>query len=158
LYNFLQVRPHWEHRSGRIDGKAALEDHFFKHYGSQFNDVRPAEEVAAEIDDMAHEKANNFRFQVGPDGKTLPSKSRIWLKTEVHTKEELRELHRNMSMLLHSWLPQANISEELVDNYWRGEHEWHVAEERDKVIQDWENDLVNARKTAKSFKVLFKFF
>ncbi len=87
-------------------------------------------------------------------GASASAGSKIELTTEIVTSRSvMRELYRNVSMVLASWAPDLNVTEEQLKGWWRGESEEFIRYQRAKVQHEYDANLQRARLLAHSFKV-----
>ena len=92
--------------------------------------------------------------RTGSRGSASASTLRVELSTQaVTSRSKLRELYRNASMVLASWAPSLNVSEEQLKGWWRGESEDFIRYQRTKIQHEYNSNLRKARLLAHSFKV-----
>ena len=78
----------------------------------------------------------------------------IQLSTQVvKSRLVLRELYRNASLILDSWAPHLNVSDEQLKGWWRGESDSFVRYQRAKAEEEYNANLRKARLLAHSFRV-----
>eukprot|EP00939_MAST-03C_sp_MAST-3C-sp1_P002137 g2137.t1 len=120
----------------------------------RFHEKRRAKMSDAE---RRYEEARRDRVKNGvePDFMRFKQmKGKIELPaTEISGDEERKAMYRNMSAILRHMEPDLNVTRMQTRSWWRGESEEYIEKERLRMIAEWEEQLVTARRTAKSFKV-----
>jgi hypothetical protein len=87
-------------------------------------------------------------------GERASTGNQVELTTEIVTSRSvLRELYRNVSLVLASWAPDLNVTDEQLKGWWRGESEEFIRYQRAKVQHEYDANLQRARLLAHSFKV-----
>ena len=130
--------------------KLALKDRIVRHVEPGITEqMRFAELGASRANTATHDSRTHSSA-----GTTSGAAAGVQLTTELVTsRTQLHELYRNASMVLSSWAPHLNVSEEQLKGWWRGESEEFIRYQRAKAQHDYDTNIQKARLLAHSFKV-----